>query len=118
MGKKNNRKCIICQREYHYCPTCGEDSGKPSWYAIFHNQNCHDIYDICVGYRDKEISTDEAYNKLTKIDLSNLEDFNEGTKGQIKEILASHKNVATEEKKTTMVNDNKNASTNAKFKRK
>lgn len=117
MGKKNNRKCIICQKEYEFCPTCGKDSGKPSWYAIFHSQRCHDIYDVCVAYRDKEITVDEAYNKLEKLDLSDLENFNESTKAQIKEILASHKGAVTEEKKTTVTND-KSASTNAKFKKK
>lgn len=117
MGKKNNRKCIICSREYHYCSTCGEDSGKPSWYAIFHSQNCHDIYDVCVAYRDKEITVDEAYDKLSKLDLSDLKNFNETTKGQINEILASHKEGGTEEKKPTVTNE-KSASTNAKFKKK
>ena len=40
MGIKNNRECIICGRSYHYCPTCGADVGKPTWYAIFDGQNC------------------------------------------------------------------------------
>ena len=119
MGKKNNRTCLICRQNYHFCPTCGEDSGKPSWYALFHDQNCHDIYDVCVGYRDKVITTDEAYNKLAKLDLSALEDFNEVTKGQIKEILASHKETPIAEEKKPTVNNDKVAPTNAtKFKKK
>lgn len=116
MGKNNNRTCIICQRDYHYCGTCGEDSGKPSWYAIFHNQNCHDIYDVCVAYRDKEITTDEAYNKLSKLDLSDLENFNEGTKGQIEEILASQDKNTTVEDKSNVGSGNKFVS-NTKFKK-
>ena len=50
MGKKNNRKCCICGRSYSYCPTCGEDAGKPTWYFIFDDLNCHDIYEVCVAY--------------------------------------------------------------------
>lgn len=118
MGKKNNRKCLICGASYHFCPSCGEDSGKSTWYAIFHNQNCHDIYDVCVGYRDKEFTANEAYDKLAKLDLSGLEEFNEVTKAQIKEILASHKEVVTEEPPIVAKESENKFVTNAKFKKK
>ena len=87
MGKKNNRKCIICGHSYHFCPTCGEDAGKPTWYFIFDGQNCHDIYEVCTQYRDKKIDVKKAYELISKLDLSNIEDFVEVTKNQIKEII-------------------------------
>ena len=87
MGKKNNRKCCICGRSYSYCPTCGEDAGKPTWYFIFDGENCHDIYEVCTQYRDGEIDAKKAYELISKLDLSNIEDFVEVTKNQIKEII-------------------------------
>ena len=87
MGKKNNRKCIICGHSYHFCPTCGEDAGKPTWYFIFDGLNCHDIYEVCTQYRDKKIDAKKAYELISKLDLSNIEDFVEVTKNQIKEII-------------------------------
>ena len=87
MGKKNNRECIICGHSYHFCPTCGEDAGKPTWYFIFDGQNCHDIYEVCTQYRDKKIDVKKAYELISKLDLSNIEDFVEVTKNQIKEII-------------------------------
>ena len=90
MGKRVNRECIICKTQYHYCPTCGEDSGKPSWYHIFDSENCHDVYEICTQYRDKEINIETAYSLISKLDLSKINDFNETTKLQIEEILKSH----------------------------
>ena len=87
MGKKNNRKCCICGRSYSYCPTCGEDAGKPTWYFIFDGENCHDIYEVCTQYRDKKIDAKKAYELISKLDLSNIEDFVEVTKNQIKEII-------------------------------
>ena len=87
MGKKNNRKCIICGHSYHFCPTCGEDAGKPTWYFIFDGENCHDIYEVCTQYRDKKIDAKKAYELISKLDLSNIEDFVEVTKNQIKEII-------------------------------
>lgn len=87
MGKKNNRKCIICGHSYHFCPTCGEDAEKPTWYFIFDGENCHDIYEVCTQYRDKKIDVKKAYELISKLDLSNIEDFVEVTKNQIKEII-------------------------------
>ena len=91
MGKKNNRKCIICGHSYHFCPTCGEDAGKPTWYFIFDGENCHDIYEVCTQYRDGEIDTKVAYEKISKLDISNLDNFPEVTQSQIKEIIANGK---------------------------
>lgn len=92
MGKKNNRICIICNKPYHYCPTCGEDAGKPTWHFVFDNENCNEIYETCVAYRDKVISIKEASEKINKLDLSELENFAESTKAQIKEILQYKEN--------------------------
>ena len=110
MGKKNNRVCIICGKEYHYCSACGEDAGKPTWYFIFDGQNCHDIYEVCTQYRDKKIDAKKAYELISKLDLSNIEDFAEATRIQIEEILAKGKDVksVTEKVKTSDTkNENK-----------
>ena len=91
MGKKNNRTCIICGHSYHFCPTCGEDAGKPTWYFIFDGQNCHDIYEVCTQYRDGEIDVKAAYEKISKLDISNIKNFAEATRIQIEEILEKGK---------------------------
>lgn len=93
MGKKSNRKCIICQNEYHYCPNCHEDSSKPTWYFIFDGQNCHDIYEVCTQYRDGEVTAKQAYDKISKLDISNIKDFTEATRIQIEEIISKSKDV-------------------------
>lgn len=87
MGKQNNRTCIICGKQYHYCPNCGEDSSKPTWYFIFHNQNCKNIYNVCTDWRDEKITIEQAYKELSKLDLSDLNNFANDTKNQINEIL-------------------------------
>lgn len=107
MGKRNNRTCIICGKEYQYCPTCGSDVGKPSWYFIFDGENCHEIYETCVAYRDKVITTAEAYEKISKLDLSGLEDFAPSTKAQIEEIL-KYKASVKPVKKAEDTNNTKN----------
>lgn len=108
---KNNRTCIICNRPYHYCPTCGADSAKPSWYLIFDGENCHDIYETCVAYRDNLIDKETAYEQIAKLDISELDNFAEATKLQIQEILdCKTKKVRSRENKTdstTKTNINK-----------
>ena len=91
MGKKINRICCICGRSYSYCPTCGEDAGKPTWYFIFDGQNCHDIYEVCTQYRDGEIDAKIAYEKISKLDISDLDNFPEVTQSEIKEIITNGK---------------------------
>ena len=99
MGKKNNRVCIICGKEYRYCSACGEDARKPTWYFIFDGQNCHDIYEVCTQYRDGEIDVKAAYEKISKLDISNIKNFAEATRIQIEEILAKGKDVNSVDKK-------------------
>ena len=99
MGKKNNRTCIICGENYAYCPHCGEDANKPTWYFIFDGQNCHDIYEVCTQYRDGEIDANVAYEKISKLDISNIKNFSESTRIQIEEILAKGKDVNSVAKK-------------------
>ena len=108
MGKKNNRKCIICGRSYHFCPTCGEDAGKPTWYFIFDGLNCHDIYEVCTQYRDGKIDMKTAYETISLLDTSNLDDFAEVTQAQIKEILSYKDETKPKDEMPKMVYKNKN----------
>ena len=45
MAKKIKRNCIVCGKEYTYCPVCEDDAAKPSWMLIFDSKDCHDIFD-------------------------------------------------------------------------
>lgn len=89
--EKLNRTCIICGKKYSYCNNCQRDSGKPTWYFIFDGQNCHDIYEVCTQYRDGEIDAKVAYEKISKLDISNIKDFAEATRIQIDEIIENGK---------------------------
>lgn len=73
-SKKNNRSCIVCGRSYYFCNHCQDGEIKPSWFNIFHNQNCHDIYDAVANiYPEK--GKEAAKETLDKLDLSNKENF-------------------------------------------
>ena len=88
MAKKNNRTCVICNCCYEYCPTCGADVSKPTWYHVFDGENCHDIYETCVAYRDNVISQKEAFERMSALDISNVKNFAPATQKQIEEIMS------------------------------
>lgn len=106
MGIKNNKTCIICRENYSYCHSCRADANKPSWYAIFDGQNCFDIYEVCTAYRDGKIDIGEAYNRVSELDVSKLDNFVESTKNQIKEIL-NYKNTEEVVEVNEEINDSK-----------
>lgn len=106
MGKLN-RTCIICGKRYSYCNNCQRDSVKPTWYAIFDTERCHAIYEICTNYRDGIITIENAKERLSKFDLSDLENFAEATKNQIKEILSYKDETKPMDKLPKMANKNK-----------
>lgn len=125
MGKINNRTCIICKTPYRFCNTCNEDAGKPSWYAIFDGQNCFDIYEVCTQYRDKIIDAETAYNLISKLNLSKIDDFAESTRLQIEEIKKLHEEATShvvevvEEEKVEAVNEiAKNTNNTKNYKKK
>lgn len=64
------RKCILCGKEYTYCPSCPKDAKKESWYAIFDNENCKNISKTLTDYNLNKISKVEARNALLACDLS------------------------------------------------
>lgn len=95
----DNRKCTICGKEYSYCPRCKHDADRPTWLFAFDTETCMTIYRVCIGYRDKTISIEEAYDAISKLEDLDLDILAEGTRGQIEEILAYKK----EEKKENKV---------------
>ena len=72
---KKNRKCATCGEKYSYCPNC--DRNAPAWMAQFHEENCKNIYQICVQYNVGLLAKEQAKEALNTCDLSNKENFTE-----------------------------------------
>ena len=67
---KNNRKCICCSTEYRYCGNCSEDRLKEPWHAIYHDENCKNIFNAASDYLAGAITKEEAKENFDKCDLS------------------------------------------------
>lgn len=106
MAKKNNRKCIVCGREYYYCShNCMDSINKPSWYTIFHDENCHDIYGAVANILPQE-GKEAAKEALDKCDLSNKENFHPNIIKSINEIYDIVEEV--KEKKNEKIEEREN----------
>lgn len=88
MGK-SNRICYLCGRKYSYCPTCGEDLHKPSWYSMWCSENCKSIDSILASHTVGKITSKQAKEKITELNLSNLLFKNEDNQKHYSEIMNS-----------------------------
>ena len=82
------RKCIVCRKEYYYCPTCGHVNPTETWKNSFCSQNCRSIFKICQDYVGGEIKPAEAKKKLQELDLSRLDKFAKIIGGNVVDILS------------------------------
>lgn len=83
------RTCSVCRSSYSYCPHCGEDKLKPTWYFSFCGENCKDIYNVTAKYENGQIDANGAKVKLDKLDLSKLDKFGASYKSSIEKINSS-----------------------------
>ena len=112
-NKKNNRICIVCSKHYSYCNTCSKDGNKAAWYAIFHDQNCHDIYDAVANILPLK-GKEAAKEALDKLDLSNKKNFHPNIIKTINEIYDIKDEIKEKEKRVESVNDVVKNETNVK----
>ena len=83
------RKCILCGKEYEYCPSCPKDAKKETWYAIYDSENCKDISKALTDYNLKKITKEEACEALSRCDLSI--DLNDHYRNEINAIMEKPK---------------------------
>lgn len=86
MIRKNNRKCICCEKEYSYCPNCNDFAHLPSWMTIYHDSNCKEICDAIKSYGFNYITKEQAKDLLDKCDLTNKKMFKQSIQNKIDEI--------------------------------
>lgn len=90
MAENKNRKCAVCRQDYHFCPRCGEDKNKPTWYFTFCSSNCKDIYGVTSKFENGQLSADLAKIELDKLDLSKIDNFGDSYKNSIEKINAAN----------------------------
>jgi len=79
------RKCVLCGKEYEYCPNCPKDSRKPLWHKLYHSENCRNIFESLNNYNFKLATKEETQEILSKCDLSI--ELNDHYRGEIDAIM-------------------------------
>ena len=89
--RKRTKNCIVCGVEYTYCNNCKEHTSKPSWMAIYHDENCRNIMNIATEYMAGNLTKAEAKSELDKCDLTNKKNFKESVLKAVDEICSVKK---------------------------
>ena len=101
--ENKKRTCVVCGKNYSYCPNCSKDAGKPIWMFILCSETCHDIYEILNKRGFKDITDLEAKKLLSDLDIEGKEFFPE-IKTQIDEIFKA-KEPETKETETVKADE-------------
>lgn len=64
------RTCLLCRKKYEYCGHCSENRHMPSWYNLFHNENCSNIWGILTHFENGDCTSEEAREKLSNLDTT------------------------------------------------
>lgn len=95
--KKRNRICHVCGNEYSYCPNCDKDRLKPSWYALFCSDQCHEIDGILTDYNHGKTTASKARKALMAVGADTLDIKDEDIKAVIAGILGKQNEAEAEE---------------------
>lgn len=106
--------CVVCGKEYEYCPRCKQYISMEKWHNRFCSEPCKNIYDIVNSFSFNHISANDANDKLNKIKVKVI---NEEIKNIISEIKSNviredsqveEKPMVKKPKKKEIVNDDLN----------
>lgn len=82
-----NRKCILCGKEYKFCSNCSDQHLKDeTWRNIYCSENCKNIFNILSMNANGHVNDASAKDMLSKLDLTNLNQYREDFKQQINKI--------------------------------
>ena len=91
MAKIKARECVVCGKEYEYCNRCSSHANMPAWMALYHDDNCRSIMNICTEYMAGNLSKADAKAQLDGCDLTNKKNFKESVLKAVNEIYATKK---------------------------
>lgn len=86
MAEQNNTTCAICGKGYYLCLACKSNKLTP-WKLHTDTSEHYKIFQILRGVFMNVYSMEEAKEKLSAINLSDIDTFNDDIKIRINEIL-------------------------------
>lgn len=87
MGKRFERTCVVCGKKYEYCSGCATYDSVPTWYNVYHNENCREIFRVATQYHNGKLDREEAKAAFKACDLSYINDLKPSIHELIDELL-------------------------------
>lgn len=97
MDSLNNKTCLICGKQYKYCPNCAEFANQPTWRSLVDTDNCHTIFKVVTDYHFGIYDDESAKIALKDCDLSVVTD--KGTKEFLDNLFSTQTDDLEEEVK-------------------
>lgn len=94
---KNNKKCILCGREYRYCPSCKEHEDKPIWMNSYCSESCKDLFLTATDYLVGLVTKEQMKAVIDRSDLSRRDTFHNGVAKIIDELISMKETIEKEE---------------------
>jgi hypothetical protein len=83
----HERNCIVCGRQYRYCPKCREFEYLEKWHTNYCNEQCKNVSSIINRYAFKHINKSEAKKLLEENNITKENNILPKYKVYIDEIL-------------------------------
>ena len=98
-----NAHCYICGNGYYKCYSCKDMEHIAPWKTVTDTSEHFKIFQILKGYSTKVYSATEAWDKLQKVELSDMDSFNDNVKEQINTIMEEAKKLGDTKKESRPV---------------
>lgn len=86
--ERGSRKCLICGKEYVYCPQCHKGDPKETWKYNYDDQKCRKIFDVISAYAFGHIDKGTAKGRLTSMKIDGMH-FTDAVQPQIDDIIGA-----------------------------
>jgi len=87
MSKRGMRSCIICGKEYRYCPNCGADNKDETWRYLYDSEECMNVFNILSNYKNNHIDKEDARDQFEALKVSKDKKFTAEIQKQLDEIV-------------------------------
>lgn len=88
MAEKINHWCVLCGTGYHACDTCDEIKSFVPWRKLTDTVMHYQVFTVLREYVNKLISKAEAKELLSRLDISDRDNYKDSAKKVLDEIFA------------------------------
>lgn len=99
---RGDRICLICGKNYHYCPHCEDTKSTDTWKALYCSLACRTVFDTLSKFVNGHITADVAYEKLSALNVDNMK-LNEQFKQNWEDIKKQRTQKQTQSQQQTNV---------------